>query len=254
MPPPIPTYNTYDMMLQLDAAILKATLDESAHVLVIRGAGENSFPPGAPPPASRCFTKSDPSSNNYVCHPRHETLNLLEQTTKARDRRAQTAQNKKTVCGGLEIALKPATFPHRQKRRRQIVLPEWISCPSGHRWHARRLCRAPAAARAPCNSWPTGRTFVSKKPSKCLINYRYEKNPSCDDVLAYARNSGSPDSIKHPARWPHQAVPRRQPGYGIPFAEASRSSANSSTPLTSADAQGGSLPLTSKSVPQFQGK
>ena len=43
---PANTY-TYDMMLQLDAAILKARMDESAHVIVIRGAGEKFFSAGA---------------------------------------------------------------------------------------------------------------------------------------------------------------------------------------------------------------
>ena len=40
--PPANTY-TYDMMQQLDAAILKARMDEGVHVIVIRGAGEKFF-------------------------------------------------------------------------------------------------------------------------------------------------------------------------------------------------------------------
>lgn len=37
--PPANTY-TYDMMLQLDSAILKARMEDSVHVLLLRGAGE----------------------------------------------------------------------------------------------------------------------------------------------------------------------------------------------------------------------
>ncbi len=44
--PPANTY-TYDMMRQLDAAILKARMDESAFVILLRGAGEKFFSAGA---------------------------------------------------------------------------------------------------------------------------------------------------------------------------------------------------------------
>jgi len=40
--PPANTY-TYEMMRDLDDAILEARLDEDVHVIVIRGAGTNSF-------------------------------------------------------------------------------------------------------------------------------------------------------------------------------------------------------------------
>ena len=44
--PPANTY-TYEMMLQLDAAILKARMDDSVHVIVLRGAGDKFFSAGA---------------------------------------------------------------------------------------------------------------------------------------------------------------------------------------------------------------
>ena len=43
---PANTYS-YEMMQQLDHAILEARFDESVHVLVIRGAGEKFFCAGA---------------------------------------------------------------------------------------------------------------------------------------------------------------------------------------------------------------
>ena len=40
--PPANTYS-YDMMRQLDAAVLDARMDDDVHVIVIRGAGEDAF-------------------------------------------------------------------------------------------------------------------------------------------------------------------------------------------------------------------
>src|ERR1700739_5185835 len=75
---PANTY-TYDMMLQLDAAILKARMDESAHVIVIRGAGEKFFSAGASIPM---LTKADPQFKYYFCLHATETLSRFEQTPK----------------------------------------------------------------------------------------------------------------------------------------------------------------------------
>ena len=44
--PPANTYS-YEMMQQLDASILRARMDETAHVLVLRGAGDKFFCAGA---------------------------------------------------------------------------------------------------------------------------------------------------------------------------------------------------------------
>src|SRR5947209_17384888 len=44
--PPANTY-TYEMMHQLDEAILRARFDDTAHVIVLRGHGEKVFSSGA---------------------------------------------------------------------------------------------------------------------------------------------------------------------------------------------------------------
>ena len=44
--PPANTY-TYEMMLRLDEAILTARMDDSVHVIVLRGNGEKFFSAGA---------------------------------------------------------------------------------------------------------------------------------------------------------------------------------------------------------------
>ncbi len=44
--PPANTYS-YEMMLELDTAILSARMDPNVHVIVVRGAGEKFFCAGA---------------------------------------------------------------------------------------------------------------------------------------------------------------------------------------------------------------
>src|SRR5260370_7961238 len=76
--PPANTYS-YEMMQQFDAAILKARMDESVHVLLIRGTGDKFFCAGA---SISMLTKADPAFKYYVCLHANETLCRLEQTPK----------------------------------------------------------------------------------------------------------------------------------------------------------------------------
>jgi 1,4-dihydroxy-2-naphthoyl-CoA synthase len=76
--PPANTY-TYEMMQQLDTAILRARMDEAVHVIVLRGAGEKFFSAGASIPM---LSKVDPQFKYYFCLHANETLSRLEQTPK----------------------------------------------------------------------------------------------------------------------------------------------------------------------------
>src|SRR6202040_3332227 len=95
--PPANTY-TYEMMQQLDTAILRARMDENVHVIVLRGAGGKFFSAGASIPM---LAKSDPTFKYYFCLHANETLSRLEQTPKL----VIAALNGHTVGGGLEVAL-----------------------------------------------------------------------------------------------------------------------------------------------------
>src|SRR5690242_11680408 len=95
--PPANTY-TYEMMHQLDEAILKARFDDSVHVIVIRGKGEKFFSAGA---NIAMLNKVTPRFKYFFCLHANETLNRLEQTPKL----TIAALNGHTVGGGLEIAM-----------------------------------------------------------------------------------------------------------------------------------------------------
>jgi len=95
--PPANTY-TYEMMRQLDEAILEARFDEDVHVLVLRGEGEKFFSAGA---NIQMLQESDPHFKYFFCLHANETLNRLEQSPML----VIAALNGHTVGGGLEIAL-----------------------------------------------------------------------------------------------------------------------------------------------------
>ncbi|HKC24721.1 MAG TPA: enoyl-CoA hydratase/isomerase family protein, partial [Thermoanaerobaculia bacterium] len=72
--PPANTY-TYEMMRQLDEAILRARFDDSAHVIVLRGAGEKFFCAGANIGMLNSVT---PAFKYFFCLHANETLLRLE--------------------------------------------------------------------------------------------------------------------------------------------------------------------------------
>ena len=95
--PPANTYS-YEMMRELDAAVLDARMDDAVHVIVIIGAGEKFFCAGA---NIGMLREARPSYKYYFCLHANETMNRLEQTPKL----VIAALNGHTVGGGLEVAL-----------------------------------------------------------------------------------------------------------------------------------------------------
>ena len=95
--PPANTYS-YEMMRELDTAILDLRMDPAAHVIVMTGAGEKFFCAGA---TIGMLREATPDFKYYFCLHANETLNRLEQTPKL----VIAALNGHTVGGGLEVAL-----------------------------------------------------------------------------------------------------------------------------------------------------
>src|ERR1700686_2871692 len=176
---PANTY-TYDMMLQLDAAILKARMDESAHVIVIRGAGEKFFSAGASIPM---LTKANPQFKYYFCLHANETLSRLEQTPKL----VIAALNGHTVGGGLEIAL-ACDIRIAKKNAGKIGLPEVALGVLPGTGGTQRMTRLLGRAKA-IELMVTGRTFSFEEAQEIgLVNEIYEGDGAAflREVLTYA--------------------------------------------------------------------
>src|SRR2546425_9602512 len=93
--PPANTY-TYEMMRQLDDAILRARFDDNVHVIVVRGHGEKFFSAGANIGMLNTVT---PRFKYFFCLHANETLNRLEHTPQP----TIAAPNRHPRGGGVEI-------------------------------------------------------------------------------------------------------------------------------------------------------
>jgi enoyl-CoA hydratase/carnithine racemase len=241
--PPANTY-TYEMMRQLDAAILEVRMDESAHVIVLRGKGEKFFSAGASIPM---LAKADPMFKYYFCLHANETLSRLEQTPKL----VIAALNGHTVGGGLEIAL-ACDIRIAKKEGGKIGLPEVNLGVLPGTGGTQRLARVAGRARA-IELMATGRTFSFEEALEFgLIHYIYESVSFWEDVMAYAKQFCPPNKASRAVGRIKRAVVT---GSEMGFGEALGMERELQQLLfTSEDAKEGLKAYVEKRQPEFKGQ
>jgi enoyl-CoA hydratase len=240
---PANTYS-YEMMQQLDTAILQARMDESVHVILMRGAGEKFFSAGA---SISMLTTADPTFKYYFCLHANETLSRLEQTPKL----VIAALNGHTVGGGLEIAL-ACDIRIAKKEGGKIGLPEVNLGVLPGTGGTQRLSRCIGRARA-LELMVTGRTFSFEEALEFgLIHYIYEKESYWEEVMAYARQFCPPNKASRAVGRIKRAVVT---GSEVGFAESLGLERELQQLLfTSEDAKEGLKAYTEKRQPEFKGK
>jgi enoyl-CoA hydratase len=187
--PPANTYS-YEMMQEIDAAVLEARMDPEVHVIVFRGAGDKFFCAGA---NIGMLKEADPEFKYYFCLHANETLTRLEQTPKL----VIAALNGHTVGGGLEVAL-AADIRVAKKDGGKIGLPEVALGVLPGTGGTQRLARLVGKARA-IELMATGR-LMSMDDAKALGlvtevwgEAELKKRTFHDAVMDYARQFTPPN-------------------------------------------------------------
>jgi enoyl-CoA hydratase/carnithine racemase len=182
--PPANTY-TYEMMRQLDEAILTARMDDDVHVIVLRGKGDKFFSAGA---NINMLNTVTPRFKYFFCLHANETLNRLEHTPKL----VIAALNGHTVGGGLEIAL-AADLRLAAKGAGKIGLPEVTLGVLPGTGGTQRIARILGRSKA-IELMATGETFDFEKALDLgLVNKIFPKESFWDDVVAYAKQFVPPN-------------------------------------------------------------
>ncbi len=241
--PPANTY-THEMMVELDAAIVKARFDESVHVIVLRGAGEKFFSAGA---NIQMLQTSDPYFKYYFCLHANEALNRLEQTPKL----VIAALNGHTVGGGLEIAL-AADLRIAKQGGGKIGLPEVTLGVLPGTGGTQRLGRLLGKSKA-IEVMVEGSTFEFEEAAKLgIINKIYEADNFFDDVMEYAKQFVPPNKASRAVGRIKRAVCS---GVEVPFSEGLAIERELQQLLFQGDdAREGLNAYIEKRAPEFTGK
>src|SRR5215470_40955 len=206
--PPANTY-TYEMNQQLDAAILRARMDNDAHVIVITGQGDKFFSAGA---NIKMLATSDPTFKYYFCLHANEMLLRLEHTPKL----VIAALNGHTVGGGLEIAM-AADIRIARKDAGKIGLPEVNLGVLPGTGGTQRLSRIVGKSKA-IELMVTGNTYSFEEALELgIINDIYEREHFMENIMEYARQFCPPNKAAKAVGRIKRAV---QTGWEIPMESA----------------------------------
>jgi enoyl-CoA hydratase len=193
--PPANTYS-HEMMLELDAAILRARFDAEVHAIVIRGAGEKFFCAGADIAMLR---GADPYFKYNFCLHANETLLRLEQTPKL----VIAAIDGHCVGGGLEVAL-AADLRVARRGSGKCGLPEVKLGVLPGTGGTQRLVRVLGKTRA-IELMATGETFDFERAERLgILNHVWD---DADGASFHA----------HVIEWVRGFVPPRAPSRAVGF-------------------------------------
>src|SRR4051794_15878389 len=184
--PPANTYS-YEMMQDLDRAILEARMDDAAQVIVLTGAGEKFFCAGAD---IQMLNNVTPSFKYYFCLHANETLLRLEQTPKL----VIAAINGHCVGGGLEVAM-AADIRIARRGAGKMGLPEVSLGVLPGTGGTQRLVRMVGKAKA-IELMATGQLFDFEKGVELgIVNQLFDANTGevfQSQVLDYAKQFTTP--------------------------------------------------------------
>src|SRR5881397_4082969 len=242
---PANTY-TYEMMRQLDEAILRARFDDDVHVVVLRGHGDKFFSAGANIGMLNSVT---PRFKFFFCLHANETLNRLEQTPKL----TIAALNGHTVGGGLEIAMACDLRIARQNAGK-VGLPEVNLGVLPGTGGTQRLVRIVGKSRA-IEMMTTGRLLSFEEGQALgIVNQIYEGDEATfmSRVLDFARGFVPPNKASKAVGAIKRAV---QTGAEIPFESALALERELQQQLfQSEDANEGIAANVEKRVAEFNGR
>jgi len=244
--PPANTY-TYEMMLALDGAILKARMDESVQVIVLTGYGEKFFCAGANISMLRDVT---PTFKYYFCLHANETLSRLEQTPKL----VIAAINGHCVGGGLEVAM-AADLRVARRNAGKLGLPEVSLGVLPGTGGTQRLTRMVGKSKA-IELMASGELFPFERGLELgLVNQIFDAETGeqfLQQVTAYAAQFTTPNKAAGAVGRIKRAV---QTGAEIPFESALALERELQQQLFQAeDAKEGLDAYVNKRKPIFKGK
>ncbi|HXG63826.1 MAG TPA: enoyl-CoA hydratase-related protein [Blastocatellia bacterium] len=206
--PPANTY-TYEMMRDLDDAVLEARLDDEVHVIVIRGAGDKFFCAGA---NIKMLLSATKQFRYFFSLHGNETLMRLENTAKL----VIAAINGHAVGGGLEIAL-ACDIRIAKKGPGMLGLPEINLGLLPGMGGTQRLPRIVGKAKA-LELLTTGKTISVEEAQQIgLVNHVFEEENFFEKVMEYARQFVAPAKASKAVGLIKRSV---QTGLELPLPEA----------------------------------